>query len=317
MKLFRSVIVFISLLILIPILGSHVSTSAKNKVTVIINPISGGKKKDWIAKEIIKKLSKTHQIEIMFTEAPQHATTLAKEALGRHTDIIAVVGGDGSVNEVSQAIIGTDATLAIIPTGSGNGFARHLNIPLKVNEAIDLISNGKVEMIDTAKINNRSYLGVAGIGFDAEIGWAFDQFGYRGFFPYMLLTVKEFPKYQPAVYDLLIDGKHYLREAFLISFANSSQFGNGAFIAPKAKVNDGTLDIVIIKKFPSYETVEIVSRLFNHTLHRSKYVEIIKCKEVIIKQKNLKAHIDGEPAFFPDGIEVKVEPSSLKVIIPN
>jgi YegS/Rv2252/BmrU family lipid kinase len=293
------------------------SQPLKKHVFFIINPISGGIDKEDVVKKIESKLSKEKfSIEIHYTKGPKHATELAKEALKRSATIIAVVGGDGTVNEVSQVLIGSPAILAIIPTGSGNGLARHLHIPLKSSKAIDLIKKGKVETIDTVLINDRHYLGVAGIGFDAEVGWKFSEFGHRGFLSYLLLTLKELPTYHPGAYDLIIDGKKISREAFLVSFANSSQFGNGACIAPQAKINDGNLDVIIVKKFPPYGTVKIASQLFHHTLNQSKYVETIKCKEIIISQPNLKAHIDGEPVIFPRGIHLKIVPSSLQILVP-
>ncbi len=293
-------------------------TPHKKHVCVIVNPISGGINKKPIVKKIQKKLNKTQfEVEIFYTHKRNDATELAKIALEHHADVIAVVGGDGTVNEVSQVLVGTSTPLAIIPSGSGNGLARHLHIPLKSSKAIDLIKNGRIETIDTVRMNDRLYLGVAGIGFDAEVGWKFSEFGHRGFLSYLLLTLKEFPIYHPGVYDLIIDGKKISREAFLVSFANSSQFGNGVYIAPLAKIDDGNLDVIILKKFPPYGTIKIASQLFHHSLNRSKYVETIKCKEITISQPNLKAQIDGEPIIFPSGIHLQIVPASLCVLVPN
>lgn len=293
-------------------------SSEKKRVSVIVNPIAGKGEKETSIEQIGEHLrGMGFDVEMLVTQGPRHATTLAKEALERHADVIAVVGGDGSVNEVGEALIGTEVALAIIPMGSGNGLARHLQIPLHTSKAIDLLESGEVQCIDTVQINDRSYLGVAGVGFDAEVSWSFATAAKRGFFTYFLTVLKLLPGYKAIPYKLIVDGKPLSRRAFLISFANSSQFGNGASISPKAKISDGYLDLVIVKKFPFYSVVEMVYRLFNRTLDRSKYVEIIRCKKIDIVKPDLKAHIDGEPILFSEGVHIRVLPSSLKVIVPN
>jgi YegS/Rv2252/BmrU family lipid kinase len=289
---------------------------SEEKICVIINPLSGGVKKHEIALKILEQL-KSYDVELVYTNGPLHATTLAKEAVGRGAQIVAIVGGDGSVNEACQSLVGTETALAIIPTGSGNGLAHHLNIPLEIEKAIHVIKEGHTEKIDTIKVNNQYYLCVAGVGFDAEVGWAFSEFGHRGFLSYLLMTLKKLPTYQPRNYNLCIDGKKVSKEAFLIAFANSSQFGNDAYIAPTAEINDGYLDVIIMKRVPFYATAKVVHQLFNRSLDNSRYVEIIKCKEIDVTEQNLKAHVDGEPMVFPEGMHFQVVPSSLKVVVPK
>lgn len=285
------------------------------KIYFIINPISGGVKKKDLESQIQSQF-KSWDIEIAYTQAQGHATELAKQAALKEIPIIAVAGGDGTINEVAQALVGSKSALAILPTGSGNGLALHLNIPEEIDKAIQVIKTGHTETIDTVKVNDRSYLCVAGIGFDAEIGWAFSEFGHRGFLSYLLLTLKKLPKYEPKIYELTIDGKEISREAFLIAFANSSQFGNDAYIAPTAEIDDGFVDVIIMKKVPFYATAHVVHQLFNKSLDNSRYVEIIKGKDIKVIQKDIKAHVDGEPVFYPDGMHLEVIPASLKVVVP-
>jgi diacylglycerol kinase (ATP) len=296
---------------------SDLSETPKKQIALIVNPISGGVDKEKLIDTIKEKLDQSQfDIQVLYTNAPQHATFLARQAVNKKIDVVAIVGGDGSVNEVGEALIGSQTALAIIPSGSGNGIARHLQIPLETNEAVQLINQGHTRTIDTVLVNNRHYLGVAGIGFDAEISWEFDQYGHRGFISYLLLTLKKLPSYRPQKYQLIIDGKEVNQRAFLICFANTSQFGNGAFIAPRAKIDDGLLEVVIIKKFPFYVAPRIAHQLFHHSLNDSEYVESLSCKEAILNQKNIRAHIDGEPVLFENGLHIKVVPTSLKVIIP-
>jgi|GEM_PF-24426 len=289
----------------------------KELIALIVNPISGGKKKEALVKKAVKELSRTYDVEVLYTEGPGHATTLAREALKRRAKIVVAVGGDGSVNEVSQALIGSEAALAILPAGSGNGLARHLGIPLDWSAASAVIAKGKAIPIDTVKINDLYYVGVAGVGFDADISWAFSHSVRRGFLSYLLLTLQEFPRYHPHTYELEIDGKKITREAFLIAFANSSQFGNGVQIAPNADAGDGFLDVVVLRPFSQMEGMRIAYRLFHGTLDEDEHTERIRCKKASIRNKRLRAHIDGEPMCFEDGIHLEIVPSSLNVIIPK
>jgi diacylglycerol kinase (ATP) len=281
-------------------------------IYVIVNPISGGINKD----AVVQELKNTFQAQIFYTKGSGDGTVLAKQAVAEHADLVIAVGGDGTINEVGQALIDSDTALAIIPTGSGNGLARSLHIPAEPAQAIDIIQKNHRVVLDTVRINDRSYLGVAGIGFDAEIGWRFAQFGHRGFASYVLVTLKTYPGYRPATYELVIDGVHCKQKAFLITFANSPQFGNGAVIAPHADMVDGYFNVVIIKPFPFYAATDLAYKLFHSLLDRSSYVRDFKAREVTIPQKNIKMQIDGEPVIFPDGARLTINPASLKMIVP-
>nr|ALS90992.1 TIGR00147: lipid kinase, YegS/Rv2252/BmrU [uncultured bacterium] len=164
----------------------------------IVNPISH-EIKGLDIKKIIEKNLDINQFEytILYTQYAQHASELAQEALINSADIIAAVGGDGTVNEVGSVLVNAEAVLAIIPVGSGNGLARHLGIPVGLTKAIKALNSGHPVMIDTAKINEKAFLGVAGIGFDAHIAHKFALFGKRGFFSYCQVAAKEFFLYTP------------------------------------------------------------------------------------------------------------------------
>ncbi|MBF8264121.1 MAG: putative diacylglycerol kinase catalytic domain protein [Parachlamydiales bacterium] len=297
------------ILLFIILMSSHLQAQG---VYVIVNPISGGINKD----AIVQELKDSFSAHIFYTKGIGDGTTLAKQAVAEHADLVIAVGGDGTMNEVGQALIGSDTALAIIPTGSGNGLARSLHIPSDTHQAIDIIQKGHQVALDTVRINDRSYIGVAGIGFDAEIGWRFSQFGHRGFASYILVTMKTFPEYRPATYELIIDGIKCKQKAFLISFANSPEFGNGAMIAPHADMSDGYFNVVIMRPFPFYEASNMAYKLFHGSLNQSPYVRDFKAKEVIITDKNIKMQIDGEPVIFPDGARISISPASLKVIVP-
>ena len=294
------------------------SLFGKTKVTFIVNPISGVGKQKKIERIVKKNLNrKVFDYEILYTAYPKHATELSAGAIRRGSEIVVAVGGDGSVNEVAQGMIGSNAALAIVPTGSGNGFARHLDIPTDTAKAIQVINDQHDQWIDTVRINEEAYLGVAGIGFDADVSATFASFNIRGPASYLLAVLSELPQYKPQYYDLIIDGKPLHKKAFLICFANTKQYGNNAFIAPNAKIDDGFLDVIIWKEFPPHAAPKLVHDLFTKHLEDSKYTETFRCQEVILKKPLKTLHIDGEPLDFDGDVYIRVLPSSLKILTPN
>lgn len=293
------------------------ANSGDTKILFIINPIAGDKEKGNLEKQITQLFSQGFQYELAYTERRNHATELSKSALGKF-DIVVAVGGDGTVNEIGQPLIGSNTALGIIPYGSGNGFARHLQLPLNSQEALQIIANNYQLETDTITVNDMAFFNVAGIGFDALIGHKFAIYGKRGFLPYFNLVVKEFYQYRPVYYKLWIDNKFYHRKAFLISFANSSQFGFNAHISPNSKINDGHFEVCFIKKFPKWKAGRLALRLFSQTIHESPYTEVIRAQKVEIKQAgSIPVHFDGEPAMFDNSVQMKINPKSLKIIVPK
>src|ERR1051325_8729292 len=216
----------------------------KKSILFIVNPISGVGRQKVIEKLIDRYLDKKkYEPSIAYTRARAHAIALASEAAQNDFDVVVAVGGDGSVNETGKGLVGTNTGMAILPTGSGNGLARHLGIPMKLEKAMQVINEGRIMSIDTVKMNNERFFGMAGIGFDAHIGWEFARFGKRGFSSYVKFFLREFPGYRAQKYELTLDGKKIEREALLISFANGSQYGNNAAIAPNADIGDGLMDV--------------------------------------------------------------------------
>lgn len=289
-------------------------------VCFIINPKSGTG--DWkgIEKSISQHLDKSFTANILHTKRAGHAIELAREAADAF-DVVVAVGGDGMMNETALGIIHTDAVLGIIPTGSGNALARHLGIPLTHKGAIECINKMHYETVDTALINGKSFFAVAGTGYDAEIAARFAGSSKRGFFTYLQLSVNNFFKYKPAEYDISVDGKKYHRKAFLVSIANSSQYGNNAYIAPKASMQDGLLEVCVLKPFSAFVSPILGLRLFTKTLHRSPYLETIQGKDIEIYNADpgayLCLHYDGETEETVGLIKIMVQPKTLKVIFPE
>lgn len=288
----------------------------KKSVLFIINPISGGKKK--LNFPAFAKTQLDLDIldpEFVYTEWPTHANDLALSAVKNGKDIVVAVGGDGTINEVASALEGTPVIMGIIPFGSGNGLARALNISLNNKRALTVINNLKTRKIDSGVLNDRKFFNMAGMGFDAHISLKFAKLKNRGLKGYIGTALSEISSYSPDLYDLTIDGNHFKIDAFMISIANSCQYGNNAYISPEAKLDDGLLDICIIKPFPLSQLPVIGFHLFNKTIHKTKYVDIIKGKDIRInRKKEGTVHLDGEPVEMTKDVNIRVKPLSLIVL---
>lgn len=296
-------------------INKNVKVKKKN-VLFIINPKAGTKSKIHIP-DLIKKTidDDKFDVSIVFTEAPNHATKLAKEAVVNQVDIVIATGGDGTVNEVMKGLLYSNTALGILPFGSGNGLARFLGVPMGHEAALKYINSASVVKIDTCELNGFSFVNVAGTGFDAHIGDVFSKAKGRGFSTYIKLSIKEFRKYVSQDYELKINGNIIHRKAFMISFANTSQFGNNAHIAPEADIQDGLVDVCIMRPLSFFDLPQLVFKMFNKTIHLSKYVEIIKCSEAkIVRGGKAAIHIDGEPHMVNSELDLKVIPLSLSVL---
>lgn len=289
----------------------------KKNIIFLINPISGGKTKlnfPEMAANIID--TEKFNADYFFTDRPGHAHEMASEMARGEADILVAVGGDGTINEVASAIEGSGKIMGIIPYGSGNGLARSLAIPLNDKRAIQRLNKLNVSQIDSGTFNGKSFFNMAGIGFDAHISAVFAYNVKRGLGGYVKTAVKEISNYQSQHYVLEIDGKRIERDAFMISIANSSQFGNNAHIAPFASLKDGLLDVCITKPFPLYQFPVLGYRMFSKSTHRSKYVEIIKGKEIrILREGNGAIHLDGEPYDMGSELQINIKSLSLSVLV--
>lgn len=288
----------------------------RKKLLFIINPISGGKSKRNFEQQA--KLYLNHDLfdaQYRFTERPNHGAELAAEAVNGNYDVVVAVGGDGTVNEIAKALVNTSVVLGIVPEGSGNGLARFLEIPSGVKEAIVILNRFQVRAIDSGVLNGHFFFNMAGIGFDAVISNRFDKESIRGPYGYMKTVFSEITNYKSQVYDFIIDGKKFKREAFMISLANSSQYGNNAYVSPNASVWDGLLDVCIVKPFPLYLFPKMLFHLFNKTADKSEYIDIIKGKEIFINRAvGGDVHVDGQPISLGKNLEITVHPKSLQVI---
>ncbi len=243
--------------------GRMASDELQKRILFIVNPISGIGRQKAVERLIEARLDKDRfNISIAYTNAPGHATDISRKAAADGVEIVVAVGGDGTVNETAAGLVDSETILAIVPAGSGNGLARHLKIPMNLKRAIDVINMGRILKIDTATMNDQLFVNVAGVGFDAAVAKKFALAGKRGFSTYLRITTNSYKQYEPKQYTLIIDGKVIKRRALLISFANSSQFGNNTSIDPSASVSDGYIDVCIVGKVPFWKTFFLGPLLF-------------------------------------------------------
>jgi diacylglycerol kinase (ATP) len=289
----------------------------KIKALFIVNPFSGVGHQHGFETQLAKLLDPDKfDYDIQYTKAPNHATELCSEGVRQGCRLIAAVGGDGTVNEVARPLIGQDITMGIIPSGSGNGLARHLKIPVDTGKAIGLFNQFKTKKIDTVEVNGRFFVSIAGVGFDALVAKKIAGQKNRGFLKYAQIAIWEYFRYKPKKFTMVIDGKRVTRKALFISFANSDQFGYNTSIAPKAKIDDGLIDICIMRKIPLWKTLLMAPLLFRKKIDHSPYLEIIRASEIDLMQKKKHINLDGESIKMSKLLHFKVLPKSLTVVVP-
>lgn len=287
---------------------------------LIINPISGTSSKDHVAATVTRALSDAGlQLDIAYTRAPGHATELAADAAAQGFHAVIAAGGDGTVNEIGRALTGTSTTLGILPLGSGNGLARHLSIPVSLPAALKIITDGNVVTCDHCTVNGRPFFCTFGMGFDAAVS---DRYASRpdrrGLANYVKSAISEFVNYKSDTYTIRADGRELTRRAFLIACCNASQYGNNTFIAPKASISDGLMDITVVHAGTWLGTFVTGMEIMAGGLRESARVHTLRARKVVIDRTNPgSAHIDGEPLKLPTHLEVECHPGTLRVFSPG
>ena len=290
------------------------------KLLFIINPFSGLGRKKKVPTLIQQYLNKEkYSYEIAYTQYAGHATELAATAVKNKYDAVIAVGGDGSVNEVAAALIGTDVKLGILPGGSGNGFAMHLGLGRNIKKAILLLNEAQAFKIDTCLLNERPFVNLAGTGFDALVSYKAKTSTLRGLWAYVKFAALEAWSYPMQQYQIFIDGQEVLNEVgFVVEVANAQMFGYNFVIAPQAKLNDGILDVLFVKKAPKWRYLFSLWRFFNQTSHKSSLVKVFTGKNIqIISPEIMPVHVDGEGYYLEKELIFQIKPGSLEVLVPR
>ncbi|MFH1118927.1 MAG: diacylglycerol kinase family protein [Bacteroidota bacterium] len=292
----------------------------KKQILFIVNPVSGVNQagKSMLAEQVRTVFDPgLFQWEIRTSESAAHVRELSLEAASSGVNIIVAVGGDGTLNQVVKGMKGSSSMLGLVPSGSGNGLARYLKIPIDVEQSLRIIAQGKTQLIDTVSINDDLFVSIAGVGFDALVAKRFSRGSRRGFFSYFKIVTREYAYYRPRKYRMEIDGKQVTRQALFVSFANTDQFGYNTIISPDAKIDDGLVDVCIVKKVPLLYAPRVVGQLLTRRLESSGIVEIIRARHIkLTRNKNRVVNIDGEPVKLTRDLEITVNPLSLKIIVP-
>jgi len=279
----------------------------------IVNPNAGSKNKAKYTKLI--QLIKSNDAHIIWeTTEPLEAVDFAKKALDEGATRIIAVGGDGTINEVASVLVGKSISLGIIPVGSGNGLARHLNIPLNYKKAFQKALVGATIKIDVGHINDKPFFCTAGVGFDAAVAHQFANSKGRGLLNYIKATIITLFKYKPIQVSV---NNAPVENIFSLSIANANQFGNNAFISPFSNIQDGQLELVKIGILNKWKAGIIAVRLFKKSIHHSNDVHILACKTAsIYYAKNAPIHIDGENLVTDNELlNITISPLALNVIV--
>lgn len=290
----------------------------KKKISFIINPKSGTQGKEHVLNLLDEKLDKEkYAKEVVYTEYAGHAVEIAAQKAKEGVFAVVAVGGDGTINEIARSLVHTKTALGIIPCGSGNGLARHLQISMEPKKAIEIINEGIIDVIDYGKINDIYFFCTCGVGFDAFVSLKFAKAGRRGPLTYLEKTLLESLKYQPETYELETEDETLKYKAFLIACGNASQYGNNAYITPQATLTDGLLDVTILEPFTVLDVPSLSFQLFNKTIDQNSRIKTFRCKTLRIhRTKPGVVHFDGDPMMMGENIDVEVIKEGLQVIIP-
>lgn len=291
----------------------------KEKICLIINPVSGTESKKNIPEEVAKAFDqRKYDLFIRLTGYPDHATEIAKEAAKDNYKYVLVAGGDGTVNEVAKSLVHTNTTLGIIPSGSGNGLARELGIPLDAQKAIDIILKSHIRSIDYGVANGHIFFCTCGFGFDAFISDRFAEGKKRGPLGYVRNVLESVVDFRSEEYEITSDTETIRERAFILTCANASQYGNDARIAPGASMDDGMINVSILKPLNAIEIPQTTLQLFTNNIDKNSKMTSLITRNLFIKRSRAGVmHVDGEPVSTGNEIKVETIHQGLKVLAPD
>ena len=291
------------------------------QVLVLVNPKSGsGNPYRFIS--AIEKVWDTpkHDVSFQFSQSSEDGVGKAKRAIERGTDTILVVGGDGMVNSIGCALMGTEVRLGVVPGGSGNGFARHFQIPLHPDEAAKALFDGHTQRIDVGKANDRFFFVTCSMAWDGALVEGFEKLGLRGgLTPYILAGAQQLLEYKAQPFHVEIDGKQLdLKNPLIFTVANLSQYGSDVLVAPDAKADSGNLELIAIEKKDMPMVISHIHRFIEKTFHHHPLVINRKFKTMSVQRENATPiQIDGELMKAETNVRIEVLPGALNVIVPN
>ncbi len=292
---------------------------AKEKICLIINPVSGTESKKNIPEDVAAAIDqKKYDLMIRITGYPEHATEMALEAVKKKYQYVIAAGGDGTVNEVAQALVNTDIILGILPLGSGNGLARDLGIPMDTEKALDIILHGHTRAIDYGIANDHIFFCTCGFGFDAFVSDRFADEKKRGPLGYVRNVLESVVDFRAEEYEITYDEGSITEKAFILTCANASQYGNDAFIAPGASMDDGKMNVAILKPLNALEIPQTTLQLFTKNIDKNSKMITLLTRNLHIKRARPGVmHIDGDPVMTDTEIDVRMIQKGLNVFAPS
>lgn len=291
----------------------------QTRTRFIFNPHSGHNRRDPYLLERTRSFIAEHQLqaEVALTERPLHATELARTAIADGCELVVAIGGDGTLNEVAAALVGSPAALGLIPCGSGNGLGRHLGIPGPGRGAFRTLIHGTPRLIDTGTVNGRPFFNAMGLGFDAEISDRFTRVSRRGLSAYVRTGFSAWLRYQPVPVRIHGEAGEIAAEAFIVAVANSDQYGNDCYIAPGARVDDGLLDLTLLRPVRWWQAPLLAVKFFRGSIDGDPRIIRLRDRSFVIERDSPGlVHTDGEPFATDAKVTIQVQPHSLRVLVP-
>lgn len=291
----------------------------KKKLIAIINPFSGTSSKSRVEGIIDKTLDKSRfDVEVITLTRDMYISDIARRAIDEKAYGVIAVGGDGTINSAATALKDSDVALGIVPCGSGNGLARHLGLPMSIKRSLEVINHDFVDTYDYCKVNDKTFVCTCGMGFDAAVAYNFAAKSTRGALTYVRTTLQVYRDYKPSRYTLDFDGQHIEVEAFVVACGNASQYGNNAFIAPRASMQDGMIDITVLHPFKRIESPLLGLALFTRRIDHSTHVTTYRTSHVVItREEEGPMHLDGEPLTMPARLDVSCHKGGMRIFSPR
>ncbi|HND88860.1 MAG TPA: diacylglycerol kinase family lipid kinase [Saprospiraceae bacterium] len=289
------------------------------RIAFIVNPMAGTNLQRYIRESVEKHLdAKRFEYDFKFTAHAGHAFELAREAVAEGFDIVAAVGGDGSINEVASGLVGTPVVLGIVPAGSGNGLAMHLGYGRELDEAVQKINDSAEKTIDVGLLNGQPFVNLAGIGFDGLVSNMMKGSTWRGFLPYFLKSVEAGLKYTPKTCRIELDDRVVIEKCFAIAVANGPMYGYNFQIAPDALLDDGLFEVVVLKDTPRWQYFAAVPSMLNGKIYEAEFVEHFASRRVRISAEGQNfVHLDGEGLVIDGDLNFEIQPQALRILVPR
>ena len=300
-------------------------TVSTERTAVIVNPISGTGGRPELAR---RRLAQAEAMlsargvdgRVMVTEQSGHGSVLAREAIAEGASLVVAWGGDGTINEVASELAFHDVAFAVIPSGSGNGLARELKIPLDAEQAFGVAFGQTDRLIDAGEIEGRLFFNIAGVGLDAQVAHEFAVTGLerRGFARYIEIASRHLFSFRAAEYQIVADGVSWQTRALIVALANGRQYGNGAVIAPDARIDDGRLEVIVVGERSALKALAQMPMLFSGRIGEAPGITMTAVQDVTISSAGpMIYHADGEPCVGGTSIHARIRPKALRVRVPH